>query len=103
MPGDCAAPPSPTGRLSIFDEPMPFVAEVWSRSTCRYDVNKKIPEYQRRGDLEIWRLHPYERTLTVWRRRPDGGYDDAVYSGGIVEIVSLPGVKIDLDALFDFQ
>jgi len=91
------------GRLEFYDEPMPFVAEVWSLSTGRFDVDEKLPAYRRRGDREIWRLHPYERTLTVWRRQPDGTYDEAVHHGGIVQVVSLPGVAIDLDALFDFR
>jgi Uma2 family endonuclease len=89
--------------LTVFNEPIPFVAEVWSRSTGRYDVNEKIPVYQRRGDIEIWRLQPYERALTVWRRQADGSHEEAVYNGGLVQVASLPGVTIDLDALFDFR
>lgn len=91
------------GRLEFYNEPMPFVAEVWSPSTGRFDVDEKLPAYQRRGDLEIWRLHPHDRTLTVWRRQPNGTYSESVYLGGIVPVVSLPGVTIDLDALFDFR
>ena len=87
-------------QLGVFNEPLPFVAEAWSPSTGTYDVNTKIPEYKRRGDLEIWRLHPYERTLTVWRRISDGVYDETIYHGGIVQISSLPGVTINLDELF---
>jgi len=90
----------PTG-LGVFDEPLPFVAEVWSPSTSQYDVNVKIPTYKARGDLEIWRLHPFERTLTVWRRQPDGTYSESAHDGGLVQLTSLPGVAIDLDALFD--
>jgi len=90
------------GRLEVFNEPVLLVIEVWSRSTGRYDVNTKIPEYQQRGDPEIWRLHPYERTLTVWRRREDGTYEEATYHGGKVSPAFLPNVTIDLDELFDF-
>jgi Uma2 family endonuclease len=89
--------------LAVFDEPLPLVAEVWSPSTGSYDVDVKIPEYRRRGDLEIWRLHPLARTLTVWRRQPDGGYAESTYQSGLVGVASLPGVTIDLDALFDFR
>jgi hypothetical protein len=53
-----------------------------------------------RGDSEIWRLHPIERTLRGWRRRPDGGYDEFTASSGVIEPRALPGVRIDLDALF---
>lgn len=89
-------------RLEMYDIPLLLVIELWSRSTGRYDVNTKIPEYQRRGDLEIWRLHPYERTLTVWRRQEDGTYEQTEYRGGKVSPAFLPNVTIDLDELFDF-
>ena len=86
--------------LEIYDEPLPFVAEVWSPSTGDYDIDAKLPQYQLRGDLEIWRLHPFERTLTVWRRQPDGRYTEEVLRGGVVWLHALPDVTVDLDALF---
>lgn len=95
-----ATPASLPNTLEIFSDPLPLVIEVWSPSTGEYDVDTKIPEYQRRGDTEIWRLHPSERTLTAWRRQPDGSYEETIYRGGIVRPVALPGVAIDLDVLF---
>ena len=50
-------------ELEVYDAPLPLVVEIWSPSTGEFDVTTKLLEYQRRGDLEIWRLHPYERTL----------------------------------------
>ena len=64
-------------RLEVYEEPLPLVVEVWSTSTGDYDVEVKLQEYQRRGGAEIWRLHPYEHTLTAWRRQPDGSYTTA--------------------------
>jgi Uma2 family endonuclease len=87
--------------LEAYTEPLPLVVEVWSRSTGGYDVTDKLAEYQRRGDAEIWLIHPYERTLTAWRRRPDGSYDETVIIDGIVRPVALPGVEIDLARLFE--
>ena len=86
--------------LEVYHEPLPLVVEIWSPSTGGYDIDKKLPEYVARGDQEIWRLHPFERTLKVWRRRPDGDYDVVEFTGGSVELHALPGVTIDLDALF---
>ena len=86
--------------LAIFSDPLPLVVEVWSPSTGEYDVDAKVPVYQQRGDLEIWRIHHCERTLTAWRRQPDGSYQETVHRGGIVTPVALPGVEIDLDTLF---
>ncbi|MHB8576225.1 MAG: Uma2 family endonuclease [Dehalococcoidia bacterium] len=87
-------------RLEVFAQPLPLVAEVWSRSTGDYDVEVKLQEYQLRGDAEIWRLHPYEQTLTTWRRQPDGTYVETLYRGGTIEPVALPGVRIEIEKLF---
>jgi Uma2 family endonuclease len=89
------------GSLDAYADPLPLVVEIWSPSTGDYDIDAKLPDYQRRGDLEIWRIHPYERILTAWRRQPDDSYVETVYRGGIVRPVLLPGVAIDLDALFE--
>jgi Uma2 family endonuclease len=86
--------------LAIFSDPLPLVVEVWSPSTGDYDVDAKLPVYQQRGDLEIWRIHPYERTLTSWRRQPDGSYRETLHRGGVIAPMALPGVTIDLDTLF---
>ena len=88
--------------LEKYTEPLPLVVEVWSPSTGDYDVDEKLPEYQRRGDLEIWRLHPYERTLTRWIRQENGGYVTTVVTGGGVPLSAIPGASIDLDRLFGF-
>jgi Uma2 family endonuclease len=87
--------------LNAYAEPLPLVVEVWSRTTGDYDIAAKLPAYRARGDLEIWFIHPYERTLTTWRRQPDGPYTEELYRGGIVAVASLPGVAIDFDALLD--
>ena len=79
---------------------MPLVVEVWSPSTGDYDVEEKLREYQRRGDLEIWRIHPYERTLTRWQRQPDGSYQESLIRTGSVHPAALPAVSIELDSLF---
>ena len=89
------------GTFEVYDDPMPLVAEVWSPSTGNYDVDEKLREYQRRGDQEIWLIHPYEHTLTAWRRQPDGSYSQTVYTGGVLQPVALPYVTITLADLFD--
>lgn len=85
--------------FNAYADPLPLVVEVWSVPIDGYDVAAKLALYRQRGDLEIWFIHPYERTLTVWRKQPDGSYAEEIYRGGIVAVASLPGVEIDLDAL----
>jgi Uma2 family endonuclease len=106
---DVAVVPSPLMRalldqphtLDAYRDPLPLVAEIWSPSTGDYDIDAKLPDYQRRGDLEIWYIHPDRRTLTAWRRRPDGTYAETVYRSGLVRPESQADVSIDLDALFE--
>jgi Uma2 family endonuclease len=85
--------------LAVFSDPLPLVVEVWSPSTGDYDVDAKLPVYQQRGDLEIWRIQPYEGTLTSWQRQPDGTYREALHREGRITPVALPEVSIDLGAL----
>ena len=87
-------------NLPIFPASLPLVVEVWSPSTGAYDVNKKIPIHRQRGDLEIWRLHSFEQRLTRWVRQPDGTYRETIHRGGVISPIALPGVTIDLDALW---
>lgn len=89
------------GSFEVYDAPMPLVAEVWSPSTGDYDVGEKLREYQLRQDREIWRIHPYERTLTAWQLQPDGRYSEATYATGVVRPAALPGVAIALADLFE--
>jgi Uma2 family endonuclease len=86
--------------LNAYSEPLPLVVEVWSPSTGKRDIGLKLPDYQRRGDSEIWFTHPFERSLTAWRRTPDGAYVETTYREGIVKPESLPMVAIELDELF---
>lgn len=88
--------------IGVHPEPLPLVVEVWSPTTGHYDLVVKLRSYQERGDEEIWYLHPNDRTLTSWRKQPDGGYAESLHRGGIVSVASLPGVTIDLDKLFGF-
>jgi Uma2 family endonuclease len=100
IPADLTARYRGSAALEEYAEPLPFVAEVWSRSTGDYDVEMKFREYRARGDLEIWRVHPYDRTVTAWRRASDGSYDETLVTGGSVALSGLAGVVIDLERVF---
>jgi Uma2 family endonuclease len=89
-----------TRKLEAYDAPLPLVVEVWSPSTGQFDVEMKLVGYQGRGDLEVWRIHPYEHSLIAWRRQPDGSSVEATYTSGAIQPMGLPGVTIDIDALF---
>ena len=100
IPIELLGPNRGSRELEVYEAPLPLVVEVWSPSTGSFDVDVKISEYQRRADLEIWRIHPYDCTLTAWRREADGSYSESFHQGGTVEPLGLPGVAIELDTLF---
>ena len=87
-------------ELEVYALPLPLVIEIWSPSTGDYDIDAKMAEYMARGDEKIQRQHPFEPSLTVWRRQPDGSYTESRYQGGNVRVETLPGVVIDLDPVF---
>lgn len=91
------------GTFAVFGEPLALVAEVWSPSTGEYDVTDKLRDYRRRGDVEIWLIHPYERTLTAWRRQSDGTYTETLFTDGSIQPVALPNVNIQLADLFEWE
>jgi Uma2 family endonuclease len=86
--------------FEVYDDPLPFLAEVWSRPTGQQDVESKVPAYRQRCDQEVWRINPYDRTVTIWRLQRDGRYTEALFSQGTVQLFALADVTIDLDALF---
>lgn len=86
--------------IDAYEVPMPLVVEIWSPSTGAFDIEGKLPDYQKRGDLEIWYIHPYQRFLRAWRRQPDGSYVEATYRDGTVRAESLPNVECDTEMLF---
>jgi Uma2 family endonuclease len=89
------------GTFEVYDDTMPLVVEVWSPSTEGHDVEDTLKEYQARGDLEIWRIHPYERTLTAWVRQPDGGHAESRFTGGSISPAHLPNAIITIESLFE--
>lgn len=86
--------------FEVYDDPIPFLAEFWSPRTGSYDIDAKFPAYKLRGDAEIWRVHPFDRVVTIWRRQPDGTYSEQVVTCGRVQLHALPSVTVDIDALF---
>jgi Uma2 family endonuclease len=101
LPTEQFLPQAPLLTLETYEQPLPLVVEIWSPSTGDYDIEAKLPQYQRRGDLEIWYIQPYEQKLTAWRRQPDGTYVESVHTGGQIQPIALPGVAIDLDVHFE--
>ena len=86
--------------VEAYPEPMPLVVEVWSPSTGNYDAREKLEGYRRRGDAEVWLVDARERTVTAWKRGAEGSYSSRTYRREHLPVSSLPGVIVDMDAVF---
>ena len=77
-----------------------WIAEVLSPSTASHDQVLKVPVYERAGVLEVWLIHPIDRTLTIYRLK-DGHYGrpTILELQGRTAISVIPGVSIDWDRL----
>lgn len=75
-----------------------WIAEVLSPTTASHDQIVKVPIYERAGVLEVWLVHPIDRTVTIYRLA-DGRYGrpTVLELRGQTPISAIPGVTIDWD------
>jgi hypothetical protein len=64
-------------------------------------VETRIPVSMLRGDLELWRVHPYEGAIRSWVRQADGTDQETVYAAGTIRLTALPRGEITVADLFD--
>jgi Uma2 family endonuclease len=89
------------GRLEVYRDPALLVVEVWSPSTGAYDARTMLPEYQARGDAEIWLVQPYARSVTIWQRTADGSYTERRVTEGVIAPAAVPDCRIEVERLFE--
>ena len=79
------------------------VLEVVSPASAARDQIYKVRIYEKAGVREYWIVHPVDNLITVRRLGPAGNYDIPKLNEGkgTLEIGVLPGLIIDLDAVFD--
>lgn len=83
---------------------MLLVIEV-SDSTLRYDRDIKVPLYARHGVPEAWIVDLQSDQLLVYGKLIGGEYQrqSTVARPERMEIAELPGVSVDLSAVFGFE
>jgi Uma2 family endonuclease len=52
-----------------------IVVEILSPSTSRKDLNGKFRLCERHGVREHWVVDPGNKSVQVWRQRPEDGFD----------------------------
>jgi len=79
-----------------------FIIEVLSPFTASKDYIKKRALYETHGVKEYWLVHPYDNLVTVFVMGNDGRYETPVFheGKGLIEVKALPGLSIDMDAVF---
>lgn len=79
-----------------------WLAEVLSPTTASHDQIVKLPVYERAGVLEVWLIHPTDRTLTIYRLE-SGRYGRPIVHQlkGRTTMSAISGVSIDWDRLPD--
>ena len=90
-------------ELESYAAPAALVVEVWSPPTDSYDDERKVAIYEARQDREIWLVYPDERSIVVRAPHADGVYHQSRVSSGVLLPGALPGVRVDVEALFNWS
>ena len=91
------------GQLDT-DDPLPLLVIEVSETSLRYDRTTKAALYARRGVAEYWIVGLADQVVEVRRRPtgPDWGELTVHEAGENLRPLQLPGVSVDLAALFAF-
>ena len=86
------------GRTAINGAP-DLIVEILSPSTHRRDLGQKKALYERFGVREYWVVDPRARSVAVFVLRA-GRYKPLPIAGGVVRSTVVPGLAVDVAALF---
>ena len=80
-----------------------LIIEVLSPSTEQRDLTIKRERYEMFNVQEYWQADPIAKTITVLRLRNSTFEQVGVFAEGmVVETPLLPGLRVDVSAVFDF-
>ena len=79
-----------------------FIIEILSPATAGKDQIQKVALYEKHGVKEYWLVHPGDRLVTVRLLDNEGRYGipKIQEAKGLAAVHTLPGLEIDLDAVF---
>ena len=83
----------------LIEGPPDIVVEIFSPSTRSKDRNEKAKLYARFGVREYWQVDPRHRSVAVLILT-DGAYEPRPTDDGVARSAVLPGLVVDLAALF---
>jgi Uma2 family endonuclease len=73
-----------------------------SDSSLAYDLQTKVALYARHGAPEVWDWDIPHRQVHVFRTLVNGAYQEHLIArpGDVLEVVALPGVRVEVAAIF---
>jgi Uma2 family endonuclease len=86
-------------RQGLIEGPPDLVVKIVSPSTRPKDRIEKAELYARSGVCEYWQVDPRHRSVIVLALR-DGIYVPQPVEDGVARSVELPGLTVDVTALF---
>ena len=99
----CMFPPkSSSGKrreTTLIDGVPTLAVEILSPSDTIEEIHEKITVYQAAGVALVWVLHPYDRTVTVYR--PDAEPDLLNVREELSGEPHLPGFRVPVARLFE--
>jgi Uma2 family endonuclease len=96
----CIAPGGPAVfSAGVVAGPPTLIVEILSPSNRRHDLVTKFEIYERAGVAEYWIADARNATLTVYLL-VNGRYVEQVHDGITARSVVLPGLTVDIPALF---
>ncbi len=79
-----------------------LVVEILSPGNNKRELKNKYEVYEESGVKEYWVIHPNEQTLLIYSLDNGKFKPSRLFaSGDIVESVCIPGMRIDLEELFE--
>jgi Uma2 family endonuclease len=79
-----------------------FAVEVTSPSDKEYQIDAKVKLYQQYGVKLIWIIHPYSRSVSVYRLATKLKQLNLVEGEELEGYDVIPGLKLPVSAIFDY-
>lgn len=79
-----------------------LIVEIISRSSVKKDLHEKFEIYEQSKVPEYWIVQPIDKSLSIFRLSEEGRYmtSKPLTYGDIAESKVIPGLQVDLDAIF---
>ncbi|NWJ95694.1 MAG: Uma2 family endonuclease [Chloroflexi bacterium] len=90
-------------NMRSYPEVAPDLAvEVASPTDRDYDIEARVKEYQKVGVKQVWVIHPYSRTIDLYRLENGLLCQRIGINGELLGEDQIPGFKLKVGEIFDY-